>query len=129
MLSQRGPRGIQLTNICLQICRRREDLWSAGEVVQSHVSEPLTRESGGTPAPGQVHHGEVRHHQPGDERSEATVTSPGIAVKTQTVKPLQTVHRLLPDLLDLVVVELQPLQLGYIVKCPRRDLLYLTAWG
>ena len=58
---------------------------------------------------------------------EATVTPPGIAVQAETVETLKTVHCLLPDLLYLVVVELQPLQLRYIVKRPRRDLLYLTA--
>ena len=57
------------------------------------------------------------------------VTAPGISVEAEAVEALHALHCLLSDLLYLVVVELQPLQLGYIVKCPRRDLLYLTAWG
>ena len=122
-------KNIRLTDICLQVSGGGEQLRSAGKIVQSHVSEPLTSQPGGASAAGQVDHGEVGHHQPVDEMSEVTVAPPGVPVQAQAVQPLHTVHRLLSDLLQLVVVKVQPLERGNVVKCSGRNLLYLTSFN
>ena len=118
-----------LTDICLQISGGGEQFRRAGKIVQSHVSEPLAGQSGGAPAAGEVNHGEVGHHQPVDEMGEMTVTAPGVAVQTEAVQSLHAAHRLLSDLLQLVVVKVEPLELHNVLKCSGRNLLYLTTFN
>ena len=118
-----------LTDIGLQISGGGEQLRRAGKIVQSHVSKPLAAQPGGAPAAGQVNHGEVGHHQPVDEMGEVTVTPPGVTVEAQAVQTLHAVHSLLPDLLQLVVVKVESLELGNVVKCSGRNLLYLTSFN
>ena len=57
------------------------------------------------------------------------VTAPRISVEAEAVEALHALHCLLSDLLYLVVVELQPLQLCNVVKCPGGDLLNLTTFN
>ena len=118
-----------LTDIGLQISGGGEQLRRAGKIVQSHVSKPLAAQPGGAPAAREVSHGEVGHHQPVDEVGEVAVTPPGVPVQAEAVQTLHAVHSLPTDLLQLVVVEVESLELSYVVKCSGRNLLDLTTFN